>query len=42
MEIFPYIFSVLLAALVMWWSRLMATRKPGKLLPTAAKTAPRW
>jgi hypothetical protein len=29
MEIFPYIFSVLLTALVMWWSRLAAGRKPG-------------
>jgi hypothetical protein len=29
MEIFPYIFSVLLTALVMRWSRLAAGRKPG-------------
>jgi hypothetical protein len=28
-EIFPYIFSVLLTALVMWWSRTTAGRKPG-------------
>jgi hypothetical protein len=28
MEIFPYIFSVLLTALVMHWSRLAAGRKP--------------
>jgi hypothetical protein len=30
MEIFPYIFSVLLTALVIWWSRSMAARPPGK------------
>lgn len=29
MEIFPYIFSVLLTALVMNWSRTNATGKPG-------------
>lgn len=29
MEIFPYIFSVLLTALVMRWSCLAAARKPG-------------
>jgi hypothetical protein len=28
-EIFPYIFSVLLTALVMRWSRVMGQRKPG-------------
>ena len=30
MEIFPYIFSVVLTALVIWWSRTMAARKPGE------------
>jgi hypothetical protein len=29
MEIFPYILSVLLTALVIRWSRAMAARKPG-------------
>ena len=29
MEIFPYIFSVLLTALVIRWSRLHAADKPG-------------
>jgi hypothetical protein len=29
MEIFPYIISVVLAALVMRWSFLAASRKPG-------------
>jgi hypothetical protein len=32
MEIFPYIFTVLLTALVIRWSRLMAARKPGTLI----------
>jgi hypothetical protein len=56
MEIVPYIFSVLLTALVMRWSCLAVARKPGtplsglfayrdkpgKALPPAAKSAPRW
>ena len=29
MEIFPYMFSVLLTALVIHWSRVSAARKPG-------------
>ncbi len=29
MEIFPYIFSVLITAWVIHWSRVMAARKPG-------------
>ena len=29
MEIFPYLFCVLLTALVLHWSRVMARRKPG-------------
>jgi hypothetical protein len=29
MEIFPYMFSVLLTALVLYWSRVTARRKPG-------------
>ena len=33
MEIFPYIFSVLLTALVIHWSRVNATRKPGEKVP---------
>ena len=32
MEIFPYIFSVLLTALVIHWSRVNAARKPGAKL----------
>lgn len=30
MEIFPYILTVLLTALVIRWSRVMAARKPGE------------
>jgi len=33
MEIFPYIFSVLLAALVIRWSRVSAALKPGTKVP---------
>ncbi len=33
MEIFPYMFSVLLTALVIHWSRVNAVLKPGTKLP---------
>jgi hypothetical protein len=32
MEIFPYLFSVLLAVLVIYWSGANAARKPGSKL----------